>query len=238
MIWVLFIMQLASHGSQAEEKMQFVPRGDHAEVSDSQHIISQLNTEERSIERLASCEIKPVTADDDNENIDANEETHLVIQDVPQCRICLDNEGDDLIAPCRCKGTQKYVHRSCLDNWRSTKEGFAFSHCTECRAAFLLRANVPPDRWWLRLKFQLLVVRDHTLIFFIVQVVVALLGMVVYRFYGEELREMFGYEEHPYAFYAMAKLTKEYIVEDLEGADQVPDLDPSHVTELKILGLY
>jgi len=124
-----------------------------------------------------------------------------------------------LIAPCRCKGTQKYVHRSCLDNWRSTKvwilkrlfstvhrlvdtqlslavlheishfliislvdsnhvcllhitqEGFAFSHCTECRATFLLRANVPPDRWWLRLKFQLLVVRDHTLIFFIVQLV-------------------------------------------------------------------
>jgi hypothetical protein len=51
------------------------------------------------------------------------------------------------------------------------QEGFAFSHCTECRAAFLLRANVPPDRWWSRLKFQLLVARDHTLIFFIVQLV-------------------------------------------------------------------
>jgi len=272
MIWVLFIMQLASHGTQAEETMQFVHHCDHTDLSDSQPISSQLNTVERSTECLASCEIKPVSVDSDNENIDANEETHLVTQDGPQCRICLDNEGDDLIAPCRCKGTQKYVHRSCLDNWRSTKEGFAFSHCTECRATFLLRANVPPDRWWLRLKFQLLVVRDHTLIFFIVQLVVAFLGMVVYRFYGDELREMFGYEEHPYAFYAMAilaivlvgllygffiaiicgqriterhyhvlakqELTKEYIVEDLEGADQLPDLDPSHVTELKVLGLY
>ncbi|XP_066317837.1 uncharacterized protein [Miscanthus floridulus] len=272
MIWVLFIMQLASHGTQTEETMQSVPHCDHAEVSDSQPTSLQLNLIERSTEHLASSEIKPVSVDDDNQNIDANEETHLVIQDVPQCRICLDNEGDDLIAPCRCKGTQKYVHRSCLDNWRSTKEGFAFSHCTECRAAFFLRANVPPDRWWLRLKFQLLVVRDHTLIFFIVQLVVAFMGMVVYRFYGDELREMFGYEEHPYAFYAMAilaivlvgllygffiaiicgqriterhyhvlakqELTKEYIVEDLEGADQVPDLDPNHVTELKILGLY
>ncbi|XP_039771842.1 uncharacterized protein LOC120639614 isoform X4 [Panicum virgatum] len=223
MIWVLFIMQLASHGTQAEETMQFVHHCDHTDLSDSQPISSQLNTVERSTECLASCEIKPVSVDSDNENIDANEETHLVIQDVPQCRICLDNEGDDLIAPCRCKGTQKYVHRSCLDNWRSTK-------------------------------------------------VVAFLGMVVYRFYGDELREMFGYEEHPYAFYAMAilaivlvgllygffiaiicgqriterhyhvlakqELTKEYIVEDLEGADQLPDLDPSHVTELKVLGLY
>lgn len=34
--------------------------------------------------------------------------------------------------------------------------------------------------------------------------IVALLGMLVYKFYGEELREMFGYEEHPYGFYTMA----------------------------------
>jgi len=32
--------------------------------------------------------------------------------------------GEDLIAPCYCRGTQKYVHRSCLDNWRSTKVWF------------------------------------------------------------------------------------------------------------------
>lgn len=272
MIWVLFIMQLASHGTQSDEATQLVSHCDQAEVSDSQEMLSQPNTAGSSTEYLVSCEIKPVIVEDDNENIDANEETHLVIQDFPQCRICLDNEGDDLIAPCHCKGTQKYVHRSCLDNWRSTKEGFAFSHCTECRAAFLLRANVPPDRWWLRLKFQLLVARDHTLIFFIVQLVVVFLGMLVYRLYGDELREMFGYEEHPYAFYALAilaiilvgllygffiaiicgqriterhyhvlakqELTKEYIVEDLEGADLMPDLDPTHVTELRTLGLY
>ncbi|KQJ93142.1 hypothetical protein BRADI_3g02970v3 [Brachypodium distachyon] len=271
MIWVLFIMQLASHGTQSDEATQLVSHCDQAEVSDSQEMLSQPNTAGSSTEYLVSCEIKPVIVEDDNENIDANEETHLVIQDFPQCRICLDNEGDDLIAPCHCKGTQKYVHRSCLDNWRSTKEGFAFSHCTECRAAFLLRANVPPDRWWLRLKFQLLVARDHTLIFFIVQLVVVFLGMLVYRLYGDELREMFGYEEHPYAFYALAilaiilvgllygffiaiicgqriterhyhvlakqELTKEYIVEDLEGADLMPDLDPTHVTELRTLGL-
>lgn len=36
---------------------------------------------------------------------------------------------------------------------------------------FVLRANVPPDRWWLRLKFQFLVARDHAFIFIIVQLV-------------------------------------------------------------------
>eukprot|EP00249_Psilotum_nudum_P014491 c24851_g1_i2 orf=873-1676(-) len=124
--------------------------------------------------------------------------------DQPQCRICLDTGGDDLIAPCQCRGSQKFVHRTCLDYWRAAKEGFAFAHCTECRALFHLRANMPPDRWWLRLKFQLLVMRDYAAIFIIVQLVVASLGLILYVFYGEELREMFGYEQHPYGFYILA----------------------------------
>jgi hypothetical protein len=41
------------------------------------------------------------------------------------CRICLESEslapGDELIAPCMCKGTQQLVHRGCLDHWRSVK---------------------------------------------------------------------------------------------------------------------
>ncbi|KAL2652016.1 hypothetical protein R1flu_020144 [Riccia fluitans] len=195
-----------------------------------------------------------------------------VSPDQPQCRICLEPEGDDLIAPCRCRGTQKYVHRSCLDNWRAAKEGFAFAHCTECRSAFYLRANLPPDRWWLRLKFQLLVLRDHAAIFLIVQLVVGCLGASVYYFYGEELREMFGYEHHPYGFYALVvvvallvgllygffiaiicgqnisnrhyhilakqELTKEYIVENLSEDGDPPQLDPGHLNELKMLGLF
>ncbi|MCL7026116.1 hypothetical protein MKW94_015723, partial [Papaver nudicaule] len=176
------------------------------DTSETEPILRQSDIDYRSQE--SSSEIGPVrgefsVSNNDHQILDADEDC-LVNVDLPQCRICLDIEGEDLIAPCYCRGTQKYVHRSCLDNWRSTKEGFAFAHCTECRAVFVLRANMPPDRWWLRLKFQFLVVRDHALIFIIVQLIVALLGMLVYKFYGEELREMFGYEEHPYGFYTMA----------------------------------
>lgn len=132
------------------------------------------------------CEIIPIPIP-----IDDNESSHLLVvnADHPQCRICLDLGGEDLIAPCHCKGTQKYVHRSCLDNWRSTKEGFAFSHCTECRALFIIRPNVPKDRWWLRLKFQFLVARDHAFIFIIVQLVVAFLGVLIYKFYEMNLEK-------------------------------------------------
>jgi len=37
------------------------------------------------------------------------------------CKYCLENETEnDLISPCDCKGTQKWVHRTCLDKWRTT----------------------------------------------------------------------------------------------------------------------
>ncbi|KAA0068199.1 hypothetical protein IC582_008454 [Cucumis melo] len=261
--------------------MQLVPNHDENkdDILERAPILSQLDFLPQSVGSSSSAEIAEIIAigressvsDDDLHNLNIDETCHLV-NDQPQCRICLDTGGEDLIAPCHCKGTQKYVHRSCLDNWRSTKEGFAFAHCTECRAMFVLRANVPPDRWWLRLKFQFLVARDHAFIFIIVQLIVAFLGVLVYKFYGEELREMFGYEEHPYGFYAMAvlaiilvgllygffiaiicgqrinerhyhvlakqELTKEYIVEDREHNKNVPELDPSHVMELRMLGLY
>lgn len=29
--------------------------------------------------------------------------------------------GRDFIAPCKCKGTSKFVHRDCLDHWRAVK---------------------------------------------------------------------------------------------------------------------
>lgn len=189
-------MRLASNDSCREDGPETVP------------ILSESHNAEEPQESTPLCEIRTVDGDtlvaNDTSCIDNNETCGLVNSDQSQCRICLDSEGKDLIAPCDCKGTQKYVHRSCLDNWRSTKEGFAFAHCTECRARFLLRANVPSDRRWLRLKFQFLVARDHTFIFIVVQLIVGFLGVLVYKFYGEELREMFGYEEHPYGFYTMA----------------------------------
>ncbi|KAM7274857.1 hypothetical protein ACFE04_016723 [Oxalis oulophora] len=53
------------------------------------------------------------------------------------CRFCYGTHAtEDLIAPCNCKGTSKYVHRKCLDHWRNLQRGFAFSHCTTCKARY------------------------------------------------------------------------------------------------------
>ncbi|KAJ4794004.1 RING/FYVE/PHD zinc finger superfamily protein [Rhynchospora pubera] len=285
--WDLYIqMQLVPHRLDASESVPILQPDNGDESENENEIINSAGDESRINIRIGNSSnggesVSTVPREVSTEGMDrealereieerGSEESS--VQDQPQCRICLDTGGDDMIAPCHCRGTQKYVHRSCLDHWRSTKEGFAFAHCTECRAVFVLRANVPPDRWWLRLKFQLLVVRDHTVIFFIVQLVVMMLAMLVYKFYGEELREMFEYEDHPYAFYAMSimavllvgllygffiaiicgqriherhyhvlakqELTKEYIVEDREKSESIPELDSSHIMELRMLGLY
>ena len=96
------------------------------------------------------------------------------------CRICLETEGDDFIAPCSCRGTQRYVHRSCLDKWRATRsEGFAFSACTECKTKY--RMKVPKrseDESFRKWKFRMLVFRDIILVLVIVQL--AIIGLALF----------------------------------------------------------
>ena len=57
-----------------------------------------------------------------------------------QCRICLESDNtNDLIAPCLCSGTSKYVHRQCLDQWRAQDiNGECFFKCNECQENYQL----------------------------------------------------------------------------------------------------
>ncbi|XP_023739118.1 uncharacterized protein LOC111887197 [Lactuca sativa] len=102
---------------------------------------------------------------------------------IATCRICLECDGeedDDLISPCMCKGTQQFVHRSCLDHWRSVKEGFAFSHCTTCKAQFHLLVVELEENSWRKIKFRLFVARDMCLVFLAVQTVIGMMGGLAY----------------------------------------------------------
>lgn len=43
--------------------------------------------------------------------------------DTPTCRLCWDTEeeqGNELISPCACSGSLKYIHRRCLLDWQRT----------------------------------------------------------------------------------------------------------------------
>ena len=50
------------------------------------------------------------------------------------CRFCFEsNNEEDLIVPCRCSGTMEYVHRACLQEWRSQDvNSNNFTRCNQC----------------------------------------------------------------------------------------------------------
>ena len=50
------------------------------------------------------------------------------------CRICLDDDVYcNLISPCMCSGTSKYVHKECLNKWRILADNHeAYERCFEC----------------------------------------------------------------------------------------------------------
>ena len=59
-------------------------------------------------------------------------------EEARRCRICLsDTEPVNFLAPCRCSGTNKWVHRSCLETWRlyGPVPG-AFTGCSVCVFAY------------------------------------------------------------------------------------------------------
>eukprot|EP01088_Endostelium_zonatum_P004330 TRINITY_DN15559_c0_g1_i2.p1 TRINITY_DN15559_c0_g1~~TRINITY_DN15559_c0_g1_i2.p1 ORF type:complete len:111 (+),score=24.77 TRINITY_DN15559_c0_g1_i2:39-371(+) len=56
------------------------------------------------------------------------------------CRNCHDSDPiGDLIAPCRCNGSIKWVHRECLNQWRAVSpDPKSFSICDVCHTTYQL----------------------------------------------------------------------------------------------------
>lgn len=102
--------------------------------------------------------------------------------DSRQCRICLSTDDSyDMIAPCSCSGSQKWVHRACVDEWRAQERiPRAFTHCPTCR--FEYETEVMDDHRTTRLaKYRLLLCRDSIAVFCAIQAVLALLGYALHR---------------------------------------------------------
>ncbi|XP_023592392.1 E3 ubiquitin-protein ligase MARCHF1 isoform X4 [Trichechus manatus latirostris] len=67
------------------------------------------------------------------------------------CRIC-HCEGDEespLITPCRCTGTLRFVHQSCLHQWIKSSD----TRCCElCKYDFVMETKLKPLRKWEKLQ--------------------------------------------------------------------------------------
>lgn len=70
------------------------------------------------------------------------------------CRICLDEDSEkNLIAPCLCNGTSKYVHFECIEEWRVNNQNEeAQKKCMECNAPYKLVNKYPKETFFIDFK--------------------------------------------------------------------------------------
>jgi len=97
-----------------------------------------------------------------------------------QCRFCFDVDlRSSLLIPCSCAGTSRYVHRACLDSWRSTNVE-AFASCPTCKFNYLIKSGSGLDKSYKsRIKFALLLTRDLVICLSIAGAVVYVVGRLV-----------------------------------------------------------
>jgi hypothetical protein len=89
------------------------------------------------------------------------------------CRICFEpGLRVNFIAPCACAGSSRWVHRECLNRWRSVREDVAFNKCMECLQEYRLFVS-HEDNYrrlcYLRMQFIGLIMVDLALVLIPIQ---------------------------------------------------------------------
>lgn len=83
-----------------------------------------------------------------------------------ECRICFsEDNSENMISPCYCRGTSKWVHHECLNKWRNSRNTNANKKCTECNFKYhyneeILYKNKKCDKF-----FDFILKTDYLLLF-------------------------------------------------------------------------
>ena len=88
--------------------------------------------------------VVPEIAKDDSEDSLVSQK-FAVDREERVCRICMDTESPSkqLLAPCRCRGTMKYIHEECLKTWLVSQEGSVDAcKCELCKTEFLMEFKI------------------------------------------------------------------------------------------------
>jgi len=103
--------------------------------------------------------------------------------DDDQCRLCLEEGNEELIAPCDCRGSARWVHRSCLNQWRYLGQNTnptAMSHCPTCKYEYELYSTFNAAEHSRRRKtYKHKLIGWSVLIFVILQAALFLLAMLI-----------------------------------------------------------
>ncbi|UJR10972.1 hypothetical protein I4U23_015157 [Adineta vaga] len=129
---------------------------------------------------------------------------------VKQCRICLDTENtNDMISPCLCTGTLAYVHRNCLNHWRSgNANGKAFKYCDLCQFKYIIETVVgdPKAERERLIKYHLYVLRDLLVIILLIQTIIVGLGSLLKLWdkNSENIKNLYPKFIHGFAVYYLS----------------------------------
>lgn len=116
------------------------------------------------------------------------------------CRICLDDESTDnkLISPCLCKGSMKFIHRTCLDTWRKSNTK-AYYQCDICKYKYKFYRNIIANL----LRNEFIVILLSLLIYFLITLIIGFIipnnnlsnknNIISYLLYGNIVMGMFGF---------------------------------------------
>ena len=73
-----------------------------------------------------------------------------------QCRVCLAEGGSErMVTPCRCSGSQAFVHARCLRQWQESlhKENRPCHTCSICKSPYTVQYQAPfIERWWIKVR--------------------------------------------------------------------------------------
>jgi hypothetical protein len=101
-----------------------------------------------------------------------------------QCRYCLDfGNQADIIMPCNCIGTSMWVHRECLNKWRSsTHIGDRFDRCEICLANYEYEPYEETKRGYYMRKIKHVMYVSWDLFLFILATQLAILAFAMIMF--------------------------------------------------------
>lgn len=108
----------------------------------SEKIIIQLNNSGKMVQK----EDEKMLLDDQNSSLAEKQDIETNLNNSEsylECRICRSTDEEPLISPCKCSGSSKWIHQSCLVQWfqisRATK-------CELCSEKIIIKKFVKPVR--------------------------------------------------------------------------------------------
>ncbi len=143
-------LALPSREQVAAAWERFLPTGTGGGEAARQHADDEAAEALRAVARAAAAGAEPPQRPEPPPPAVQAQAAHDMPDEERLCRVCFcGEEAGRLLAPCRCRGSVRYVHASCLNEWRAASVNpRSFYACEQC--GFRYRTERAPLAAWLQ----------------------------------------------------------------------------------------